>query len=323
MPLGWYLAQGLVPLYPSSSDDEEGPCELPDGRVVCGPHGLVRCGRCCTDYSILFTDSDEEEDDDDDDDVGHSAASTADRSNNRHTVIVPPRVPSDPFESKLKRGTGRHFPTKFVPSPASGTPSDLFSGRRNHMLLTLVFIRQTFRSDGGKAIIYTDGACLNNGQANPKAGWAFWHGFNPSGEKLVASYRLEKKGPFGDVGAQTSNRAELRAVIAALSFRYWPGEGFHTVVFATDSEYVVKGATEWVKSWLKNDWKTSGGANVKNRDLWEALLGQVEKFDKDGMAVQFWRIPRNCNVVADAAAKDAAAEEDAPDEWTEVMGINV
>ncbi|KAJ6436341.1 C6 zinc finger domain-containing protein [Purpureocillium lavendulum] len=178
-------------------------------------------------------------------------------------------------------------------------------------------------NDKGKVLIRTDGACLNNGQPNPTAGWAFWHGLSLSGKPLVASGRLEKKGPFGDETIQSSNRAELRAVIAVLRFRYWPGEGFHTVVIATDSEYVVEGSTKWAKTWVRNGWVARGGASVKNKDLWEVLLGEIEGYrDDSGMAVQFWKIPRDWNTVADAAAKDAAAKVDAPDEWREVIGIN-
>jgi len=66
MPLGWYLAQGLIPLLPSDSDDEEGPCELPNGKLVCGPHGLVVCYKCCSDYSYM--------DDVSDDDLGGNVA---------------------------------------------------------------------------------------------------------------------------------------------------------------------------------------------------------------------------------------------------------
>lgn len=52
------------------------------------------------------------------------------------------------------------------------------------------------------------------------------------------------------------------------------------------------------------------------------LLGEIEQYKDEGMAVEFWRIPREWNTVADAAAKDAAAEVDAPNEWAEVIGIN-
>jgi ribonuclease HI len=186
-----------------------------------------------------------------------------------------------------------------------------------------IFVRYTHRNDTSTVLIRTDGACLDNGRANPKAGWAFWHGVSDDGTQLIASAGLEAKGPFGAAAAQTSNRAELRAVIAALRFRHWPGEGFRTFVVATDSEYVVEGATKWVKKWMENGWKTSAGADVKNKDLWQALLGDIERVSDDGLAVQFWRIPREWNTVADAAAKSAAAREAAPSQWTEMIGVNI
>ncbi|KAK4194086.1 RNase H domain protein [Triangularia verruculosa] len=280
MPLGWYLAQGLMPLGPISSDDEEGPCELPDGRLLwpvgplpcdSGSHGLVWCGKCCVDYSFM---DDSEYEDQNDDSFGSEPQVI-------HSNVV--ASPLDALGPRLTRGTGRAFPTKFVPPSASATPSELFSGRVKRMRVT----RYTLPTDAGKA------------------GWAFWYGSGPSGNQLIASSRLEKKGPFGADGIQTSNLAELRAVIAALRFRHWPGEGFHTMVIATDSEYV------------------RGGEAVKNRDLWEALLGEIERYKDKGMAVEFWRIPSEWNTVADAAAKEAAAKEDAADVWTEMMGVNI
>lgn len=176
------------------------------------------------------------------------------------------------------------------------------------------------------AIIFTDGRCLNNGQANPKAGWGFHHGIIPSGQPALANSRLEKQGPVDNsIREQTSNCAELRAIIAVLRFRHWPGEGFKTLVIATDSSYAVDGATKWCKMWLKNGWKTSqpGTSDVKNRDLWEALLGEAERAQDKGLTVSLWQIPRELNTVADGAAKSAAREDDGPDDWTEMMGINV
>lgn len=118
MPLGWYLAQGLIPLGPSSSDDEEGPCELPNGRLVCGPHGLEVCGRCCVDYSFMddVLDRDSENEDEDNDELSGS--------DNRPAHLRP------------TKGTGRVYPTKFVPPSASVTPSELFTGQMQHMLIT-------------------------------------------------------------------------------------------------------------------------------------------------------------------------------------------
>lgn len=168
-------------------------------------------------------------------------------------------------------------------------------------------------------LIFTDGACLNNGKPNPKGSWAFVHGPGLTGQPaLIASGRLENEGPFGDPSVQSNNRAELRAVIAALRFRDWTSDGFNTVIIANDSEYVTTGATEWARSWMRNGWRTASNEDVKNKDLWGMLLGEVERRYDEGLSIQFWRIPRDLNKVADAAAKKAAAEGEARDKWTEV-----
>lgn len=152
------------------------------------------------------------------------------------------------------------------------------------------------------------------------AGWAFI--FKPKTDKPagIVSARLEKKGPLGDEFAQTIDRAQVRAILGALRFRAWEGEGFTTLVFATDSEYVVKGATSWTRSWIRNGWKTVSGTDVKNKDLWELLLGEIARKKRLGLKVEFWRIPRMLNADADRAAKKAAKEEDL-DEYCEVVDV--
>ncbi|HEY0339476.1 MAG TPA: ribonuclease HI, partial [Steroidobacteraceae bacterium] len=65
----------------------------------------------------------------------------------------------------------------------------------------------------------------------------------------------------------TNNRMELTAVIRALESLKRPSEA----VIYTDSEYVRKGITEWVKNWKARGWKTADRKPVKNQDLWERL----------------------------------------------------
>ncbi|KAL1852110.1 hypothetical protein VTK73DRAFT_9279 [Phialemonium thermophilum] len=333
MPLGWYLAQGLYPLEPASSDDEEGPCTLPNGRTVCGPHGLVVCGKCCTDYSFMDEvdgsdgEDDEDEDDDEDDEYGdwghgHRLGYLESPSVSLFGMASVPRPAPTRFGGGTSRETGQVLPTKYSPRRPVH-PMELFPNQRNSM----GFGRFIHSCDPSSFLVFTDGACLNNGQQNPRAGWAFVFGMR-GGQPIVASGRLEKKGPFGDDGAQTSNRAELRAVIAALRFRYWPGEAsgagghrfFTTLTIATDSEYVVEGCTTWVANWIRRDWKTAGNTNVKNKDLWQSLLGEVESLAAGGLSVRFWRIPREWNEMADEAAKRAAASNDVADQWRDVLG---
>ena len=128
----------------------------------------------------------------------------------------------------------------------------------------------------------------------------------------VASGRLKLEGSSGHQYLQMSNRAELRAVIGVLDAQCWWGAGFNTFDIATDSEYVEKGATEWCKTWLGNGWVTSRGEPVENRDFWEHLLKIIDIFGKRALKIKFWKIPRTENVVAGAAAKNAAEGKDKP-----------
>lgn len=224
------------------------------------------------------------------------------------------------YKFGIRKGIGRVFPTMFVPPAVDATPDVLFPPGTCHRA-SIPATRYIRHDDSQQMLIYADGACLYNGQANARAGWAFV--LKPTRDGHVhVSGRLENKGPFGDPSDQTSNRAELRAILAALRFRHWTGEGFKALVLATDSEYVAKGATQWTRTWLRNGWRTSTGA-VKNKDLWEMLLGEVERWDYWGLKIQFWTIPRAFNEVADRAAKHAAQEEHSHDEYRDISGIMI
>jgi ribonuclease HI len=46
---------------------------------------------------------------------------------------------------------------------------------------------------------------------------------------------------------------------------------------ATDSEYVVSGATGWTRGWERNGWMTAKKIPVKSRDLWGASFEGDQK----------------------------------------------
>ncbi len=73
----------------------------------------------------------------------------------------------------------------------------------------------------------------------------------------------------------TNNRMELKAVIEALSALKRPCN----VSLTSDSTYVLKGINEWLPTWKKRGWRTSGRKPVKNEDLWRALDTLQEKHD--------------------------------------------
>ncbi len=49
------------------------------------------------------------------------------------------------------------------------------------------------------------------------------------------------------------------------------------VLLVTDSQYVMKGITEWMVNWKKRGWKTAAKEPVKNADLWQLLDEQVSR----------------------------------------------
>lgn len=293
----------------------DSPIELPDGRLVCSSHRLIICGKCCVDYSFM---DDVLADTDGANSTDESPRIDAEFEQLLNDLQVH-RLGSGQAtlgEKPLSRSVGAFIPKLFSAS-SSDTPQSLFPARVSRKAIPNV-TRFIHRWENEMFLIYTDGACLDNGQANAKAGWACV--FKP--EDAGIKGRLENHGPFGDPAPQTSNRAELRAVIAALRFRYWVGEGFSSLVIATDSDYVVKGATEWVSGWIRKGWKTAKGASVKNRDLWEAFLGEVEHWDDRGLKIQLWKIPREINAQADKLAKEAAQGNDI-DGFQDIKGVLV
>ena len=101
--------------------------------------------------------------------------------------------------------------------------------------------------------IYTDGACKGN--PGP-GGWG----------ALLRSGGHERE-LFGGDPATTNNRMELTAVIRALAALKQASK----VEVYTDSEYVMKGITEWLAAWKRRGWKTADRKPVKNADLWREL----------------------------------------------------
>lgn len=108
-------------------------------------------------------------------------------------------------------------------------------------------------------VIFTDGAC----RGNP----------GPGGWGVLLRYGDHEKTFYGAERDTTNNRMELLAAIKALAHLKTPC----IVELYTDSQYVQKGITEWMKQWKKNHWKTANRKPVKNTDLWQALDHETTK----------------------------------------------
>lgn len=109
--------------------------------------------------------------------------------------------------------------------------------------------------------IYTDGAC----SGNP----------GPGGWGAVLMYGKTEKEICGGEEQTTNNRMELMAAIQSLEMLKQPCR----VDLFSDSEYVRKGMTEWLKSWKARGWKTADKKPVKNDDLWRRLDEAAQRHD--------------------------------------------
>ncbi len=107
--------------------------------------------------------------------------------------------------------------------------------------------------------IYTDGAC----KGNP----------GPGGWGVLLKAGGTEKELFGGEQATTNNRMELMAVIQALSALKRPCE----VTLFLDSQYVLKGITEWLPGWKAKGWRTASKQPVKNVELWQQLDALVQQ----------------------------------------------
>lgn len=105
-----------------------------------------------------------------------------------------------------------------------------------------------------RAILFTDGSCLGN--PGP-GGWAC----------LLRCDSAETELSGTEVHT-TNNRMELQAVIAGLSTL----KESCVVTVVTDSQYIQRGMTRYLHTWIERDWRNSRGVPISNRDLWEALL---------------------------------------------------
>ena len=114
--------------------------------------------------------------------------------------------------------------------------------------------------------VYADESCLGNGREgdNPGGAAGVIEHLNPATGRLTRwDYWISERGT-------TNNRMALRSAIEAFRVIGRKGGRFR-VLFTSDSQYLVKGMTEWVHGWAKKGWRRTGGA-IENLALWQELV---------------------------------------------------
>lgn len=117
--------------------------------------------------------------------------------------------------------------------------------------------------------LYTDGGTRGNGNVNAVGGYGVYLKYIVNGELI---HELELKG--GEMGT-TNNKMELQGAIQGLKAIHNKDLETHMYI---DSQYVKNGIETWINNWKRNGWKTANKKDVKNKELWQELDLEYNKF---------------------------------------------
>ncbi len=115
-----------------------------------------------------------------------------------------------------------------------------------------------------RVLVHADESCLGNDSSKPSPGGNAALIEAPAGDS-IARWDFYESSP-----QTTNNQMALAGAIATLEWirRQWNRA---RVVYVSDSQYLVKGMSEWVKGWASRGWKRKGGA-LGNPELWQKLV---------------------------------------------------
>ncbi|XP_075221725.1 ribonuclease H-like [Lycorma delicatula] len=148
----------------------------------------------------------------------------------------------------------------------------------------------------GAVVVYTDGACNNNGQQGAKAGIGVWFNFN---------HTLNISAPVR--GRATNNNAEIQAATAAILQA--STVDIRTLHIYTDSQFLINCITKWIYKWKKNDWKNGNKRPVINKIELVELENSINTY-MDSVTWSFVKAHSDVvgNTAADELAKQGALE---------------
>jgi ribonuclease HI len=119
------------------------------------------------------------------------------------------------------------------------------------------------RAIQGFAVVHADESCLGNGREGATPGGA------GSLIEVRSGGRITRHDVYISAPDTTNNRMALAGAIATFALLSRKGRRLR-VVYVSDSEYLVKGMSEWVPGWEARSWRRKGGA-LENLELWQTL----------------------------------------------------
>lgn len=78
------------------------------------------------------------------------------------------------------------------------------------------------------------------------------------------------------------------------------------VIIVTDSRYSIQCLTEWFPKWEKNNWKSSTGKDVENKDLIEPIIARIREREMTRAKTKFEWVKGHANDPGNVAADTLA-----------------
>lgn len=118
--------------------------------------------------------------------------------------------------------------------------------------------------------VYADESCLGNGRSGATPGAA------AGIVQVWKDDRWVRRDFWISEPDTTNNRMAIRSAIEPLRAFKVPCD----VIFVSDSQYLVKGMSEWISGWVRRGWRKAGqggkpGDPVENAELWKELLPEA------------------------------------------------
>jgi ribonuclease HI len=151
------------------------------------------------------------------------------------------------------------------------------------------------------AVLHLDESCLGNGR----------EGENPGGGAGLIEVRsrggkVERRDFYLHEPATTNNRMALEGATRALEILGGKGARLR-VLMVSDSQYLVKGAREWMPAWAARGWTRKSGP-IENLERWKRLRAAQAKHEVQWTWLRgHARHPKN--EYADRIAVRAAGEQ--------------
>jgi ribonuclease HI len=165
--------------------------------------------------------------------------------------------------------------------------NDGYSWNKQELQQNILLFLKTTNICKNIKTVYTDGACSGNGRKNSKGGIGIYMENICELSIDFSDIRTLFKDKHGiDLGEATNNKCELLGIYLVLKNLHEYKNDNEKLIIKTDSMYSIKCCTVWYDKWKKDNWFTSTGKPVSNKEL-VILIAEMLKNNKGIVSLEY------------------------------------